>query len=220
MSEALSFTIDAEFLDEAFAWITTRARRLTLERQIRDAKREDGDAAYRLCIPAQHCNCDDDAVQRVAALHALEDQQHGALQARRAAHRTDVTAQPLGIDLLASAHELGEDEEIVILTAACGAISEEMSNAMYGDLAIGFYGNATMEGISRLLDAQNTAGRLAVRGLFRDDAALLKGGLIVLDHLTNRPTYPDDLLGARLRITAQAFSILVGEATCLPSTGE
>lgn len=220
MSDALPFNNDAEFLDAAFEWLTTRARRLTLERDIRNANREDADAAYRLCIPGKHRDCDDQAVQRLAAVKALEGRQREALQARRAAHSADAPVQPLGLDVLTQAHGLSQDEEIVILTAACGAISESASSEMYGDLAVGYFGNATTEGVSRLLDAQTTADRLRVRKLFRDDAALLRNKIIAFDLMTNRPAMPDDLLGARIRITDQGFAVLVGDATCPPSKGE
>ncbi len=205
------FKNDAEMLDLAFAWLTTRARRLTLEREIRDAARNDTGAVFRLSDRPRITVPEDEAAERLKALRALEDQRHGELHARREAHRADTTARPLGLDRLALTHELGEDEEMILLTVVCGAISEEMSNILYGDLAVGFYGNATLEGVSRMLDAQTTADRLRVRRMLRDDAPLVKGGVIVLDLMTNRPAFPDDLLGGRLRITEQAFATLVGE---------
>jgi hypothetical protein len=204
---------DAAMLDCAFAWLTSRARRLTLEREIRDAARNDTGAVYRLCDHPRTTVPDDDAAERLTALRALEEQQHGELHARREAHRADRTARPLGLDRLVLTHELGEDEEMILLTVVCGAISEEMSNILYGDLAVGFYGNATLEGVSRMLDARTTADRLRVRRLLAPDAPLVKGEMIVVDLMTNRPSFPDDLLGARLRITEQAFATLVGEVS-------
>jgi hypothetical protein len=46
MPDYKPFTDDAELLDCAFEWLTVRARRLTLERDARDAGRDDADAAY------------------------------------------------------------------------------------------------------------------------------------------------------------------------------
>ena len=204
---------DPAMLDLAFTWLTTRARRLTLEREIRDAARNDAGAVYRLCDRRPSTEPEDEAAERLVALRDLEDQQHGELHARREAHRADRTARPLGLDRLVLTHELGEDEEMILLTVVCGAISEDMANVLYGDLCVGYFGNATLEGVSRMLDAQTTADRLRVRRMLGPDAPLVKGGMIVLDLMTNRPTFPDDLLGARLRITEQAFCTLVGEVS-------
>ena len=177
---ARPFKNDAEMLDCAFAWLTTRARRLTLERETRDAARNDTGAVYRICDRPRNAAPEDEAAERLEALRVLEDQQHGELHARREAHRADPTARPLGLDRLALTNELGEDEEMILLTVVCGAISEEMANVLYGDLAVGFYGNATLEGVSRMLDAQTTADRLRVRRMLRDDAPLVKGGVAVI----------------------------------------
>lgn len=215
MSEAHSYSNNEEFLDEAFELITTRARRLALEREIRAANREDADTVYRLCVPGKTRTCDDDAVQRVGALKALEDRQRTGLQARRAAHCADEAARPLGIDLIGQ--DLCDEEQMVLLTALCGALSEERSTELFGDLAVGYYGNMSVEGIARLLDAQTTEQRLRVRKMLSADAPLVKRSLVFIDHLTNRPSWPDDLIGARLRITAEAFSVLVGDATALPA---
>lgn len=211
MSEPRPFNSDAEMLDLAFEWLTTRARRLTLEGEIRDATRNETGAVYRHCNGRRNREPDDDAAERAAALRALEEKQQGDLHARREAHRADRAARPLGLDRIALANELGEDEEIIVLAALCGAISEKMSSILYGDLAVGYFGNATLEGVSRLLDATTTADWLRVRRMLRDDAPLVKGGVIVVDLMTNRPSFPDDLLGARLRIPEPAFCTLVGE---------
>lgn len=211
MTKPLHFANDAEMLDLAFAWLTTRARRLTLERELRDAASNDAGAAYRFCIGGRNSEPDDTAPEQIMALRALEDRQHGELLARREAHRADPKAHPIGLDQIVQANELGGDEEMIVLAAVCGAISEDTSNALYGDLAVGYFGNATMEGVSRLLDARTTADRLRVRRMLSPKASLVAGGVIVVDLLTNRPAYPDDMLGARLRITEQAFSTLVGE---------
>ncbi len=205
------FKNDAEMLDLAFAWLTSRARRLTLEREIRDAARNDTGAVFRICNRPRSTVPEDEAAERLAALRAREERQHGELHARREAHRADRTARPLGLDRLVLTHELGEDEEMILLTVVCGAISEEMSNVLYGDLCVGFYGQATLEGASRMADAQTTADRLRVRRMLAPDAPLVRGGMVVLDLMTNRPTFPDDLLGARLRITTEAYCTVVGE---------
>ncbi len=201
---------DATMLDLAFAWLTTRARRLTLEREIRDAARGDTGAVYRICDRPRSTVPEDEAAERLAALRAREDQQHAELHARREAHRAEPTARPLGLDRLVLTHELGEAEEVVILAAVCGAISEETCNVLFGDLGVGFYGSMTVEGMSRLLDAQATTDRLRVRRLLAPDAPLVKAGLIVIDQFTREPLYPDDFLGGRIRVTEPTFWTLVG----------
>ena len=215
MSERGPFANDAEMLDLAFTWLTTRARRLTLDREIRDATRNDIGAVFRACDRRRTQDIDDEAPDRAAALRALEERQHGELHERREAHRADTAARPLGLDRLSLLRQLCEDEEVVVLAALCGAISEEGSTVMFGDLAIGYFGNMTVEGVSRLLDAQTTADRLRIRRMFQDDSPLVKGGVIVVDHLTREPAYPDDLLGARLRLTDRAFATLVGDGPVL-----
>jgi len=48
------FSNDAEMLYAAFVWLTTRARRLTLERDVREAAMGDADAVYRVCQPRRY----------------------------------------------------------------------------------------------------------------------------------------------------------------------
>ncbi len=207
---AIAFQTDAEMLDCQFEWLTTRARRLTLQREIRNAGRGDADAVYRVCEPRPAFDTDDLTPERVASLRALEERQQGELHDRLVAHRADPSVRTLGLDRLVLTHDLGEAEEIIVLTALCGAISEEKCAELFGDLAVGYCGNMTVEGVSRLLDAQTTADRLRVRRLLAADAPLVKGGVVVIDHFTREPLYPDDFLGARIRVTEPIFLILVG----------
>lgn len=215
MSAPEPFADDGEFLDVAFDWLTTRAKRLTLEREIRAAENDEAVVTGGRRSRRHAVEEEEDAAVRVATLQALEDHQRGVLQGRLAAHRAEPTARPLGFDRLVRDHDLGEDEQMVVLATLCGAISEERSNEMFGDLGVGFYGNLTVEGVSRLLDARTTAERLRVRRLLRVDGRLARSGVLVLDHLTQAPVHPDDFIGARLRLTEQAFAILTGDTPAL-----
>lgn len=211
MSVPEPFADDGEFLDLAFDWLTTRAKRLTLERESRAAENDEAVVTGGRRSRRRAVEVDEDAAVRVAALQALEDHQRGVLQGRLAAHRSDLTTRPLGFARIVHDHDLGEDEQMVVLAALCGAISEERSQDLWGDLAVGYYGLLTVEGVSRLLDAHATAERLRVRRMLREDGKLVRSGVLVLDHLTQAPQ-PDDVLGARLRLTEKAFSVLTGEA--------
>ena len=218
MSEPRPFSGgDAEMLDCAFQWLTTRARRLTLERAIRDAAMDDAGAVYRLCMNGRRQEPDGDTAERLAATKAQEDRLREEFQRRRLATRADPTCRRLGLDQVSETHDFGEVEVevIILLTAACGAISEEVASVLWGDLGVGFFGNMTIEGVSRMADAQTTTERLRVRRLLSEDSPLVKSGLLAIDFLTNRPTFPDDFLGARIRLTEDGFRVLTGQEPAL-----
>jgi len=99
---------------------------------------------------------------------------------------------------------------MVLLSCFCSAVSEELAEAVHGDLGVGMYGSQSAEGLLRLLDAQSVADRVRLRRLFGPEAPLVKAGLILIDHYRSDPTAPEDLLGCRVRITQAAFDVLVG----------
>jgi hypothetical protein len=219
MTDYKPFADDAELLDSAFEWLTIMARRLTLERDARDAARDDADAAYRLCLGRRRREPDADTPDRLAALKALEEHLQEEFSGRRQATRADPSRRPLGLDQVTDIHDLSEFEEIVLLTATCAAISEDVANVLWGDLGVGFYGNQTLEGLSRMADAQTTAERLRVRRLLSAEGRLVKSGLLAIDFLTNRPAFPDDFLGARIRLTENGLRVLTGDEPA-PTTAE
>lgn len=210
--DAKPFNNDAEYLEEAFDLLTVRVQRIAEKRELLEATlRMKGDPGT---VGRPHRVSEEDAIRCLATLKDLEDDVRRSLDARLEAHRADPDTTMLGIDRLTEKHGLSDDEQMVILSASSFAISEQISEDIHDDLAIGMYGSQSVEGLMRLLDAHNVADRLRVRRIFAPDAPLLKGGLIVLDY-HSQEAHPEDLIGARVRITRDAFDVLVGNGPVL-----
>ena len=207
---AQPFEDDAAYLDMYFNdYLGSRAQRLAAERELRGILRE-AEGSTR--------GQDDDLMNRIGALRAREERNHEVLHARVEAHRADPAARPLGIDRLSQKFhlDLDPDAEMVLMSALCAALSEEMFEAVHSDLGTGMYGSQCIEGLLRLLDAKSVGDRIRLRRVFAAaDAPLIRCGLIVLDALRNDEILPEDLLGARVRLTQVAFDILVGEGPSL-----
>jgi hypothetical protein len=153
---------------------------------------------------------DDDLLRRLEMFRAREDRQRDALRTRLKEHRAEPGARMLGVDRLAETHDLGEEARMVLLSCFCSAVSEELAEAVHGDLGVGMYGSQSVEGLLRLLDAQSIANQVRLRRHFATDAPLVKAGLILIDHYRSDPTAPEDLLACRVRITQAAWDVLVG----------
>ena len=203
------FTSDYEFIEATFDLLTCRAQRTAAAREIREAAlRESGGART---VGRSHSVTNDDAARRVEVLTEREQRLGLDLETRRAAHKAAPETKPLGIDRLAEAHGLGEDEQLIVLACLCCALSEERAEAIHAGLGTGMYGSHTVEGLTRLLDAQTVEDRIRVRRLFRPDAPLVKDNCIVLDYYGTE-ALPDDLLSARVKITSETFNVLLSEA--------
>ena len=206
------FANDAEFLDQAFDLLAVRVQRISASRELREAEmRMRGDPNT---VGRSHRVADEDAARRAAMLTVLEAEQQQVLDARLEAHRADPDAPVLGIDRLADKHGLSADERMVLLSASSFAVSEQMSEDIHGNLALGMYGSQSIEGLMRLLDAQTVGDRLRARRIFAPTAPLVRGGLIILDY-QGREAQPEDLIGARVQITRGAFDVLVGDGPAL-----
>ena len=202
------FASDCDYLEAEFNLLACRVQRLAAERELRAADRRE--RAEAGSVGRSRHVADDDATRRHAVFSAREEQMSADLDARLQAHRSDPTAQRLGIDILAQTHGLGEEERLILLSALSYAVAEELAESIHSDLEAGGYGAPTVESLMRLLDAQSVADRVLLRRLFRPDGPLLKGGLVILDCYT-KDAMPDDLLSSRIRLTSRAFGVLVGQ---------
>ena len=200
------------FLDSAFGLLAIRVKRISAERELYEAEmRERGDPNT---VGRTHRVADEDAARRATMLREVEEEQRQMLDARLEAHRADPDAPTLGIDRLTQKHGLSPDERMVLLSALSYAVSEQMSEDIHGDLGVGMYGSATVEGLMRLLDAKTVGDRLRARRIFAPAAPLVKGGLIVLDFYRGG-AHPEDVIGARTKISDTAFDVLVGNGPAL-----
>ncbi|GMV42248.1 MAG: hypothetical protein AMXMBFR64_39640 [Myxococcales bacterium] len=210
MSVPEPFGSDAEYLDALWALFSTRARRLALARQRRQA---DDDAASewpRRQGRRHRPDDEDDDLERLAMLTAREERQASDIEGRLRAHRADPKARRLGLDRLAMAHDLGEQERNVLALATCFALSEDLAEFVCADLGTGFSGNGSVEFYSRFLGCDSTEDRVRIRRIFSPSAPLVKAGLITLDRMRNESLEPEDLLWCRPRITQSAFDTIVG----------
>jgi len=206
-----SFENNAEYLDAAFDVLTLRVQRIAAEREQREAKTEIRGGPHT--VGRARLVAEDDANRSIATLRKSEVEAQAFLDARLEIHRADNDAPMLGIDRLAQ-QGLTDDERLVVLSLSSYAISEEMSEAIHGDLGTGMYGSQSVEGLMRVLDANTVADRLRVRRLFAPEAPLVRGKLVVLDYL-GREAEPEDLIGARVKLTTTAFDTLVGNGPAL-----
>lgn len=210
MSDAIPFENDAEFLDALWTVFSTRARRLALARQRRQADDDEAAEWPRRKGRRHRPDDEDDDLERLAMLTAREERQASDIEARLKAHRADPTARPLGLDRLAMAHDLGEQERDVLALATCFALSEDLAEFVCTDLGTGFSGNGSVEFYSRFLGCDSTEDRVRVRRIFAPSAPLLKAGLVTLDRMRSESSEPEDLLWCRPRITQAAFETIVG----------
>ena len=127
-----------------------------------------------------------------------------------AAHRADRTLRPLGIDRLAAQHKLTDEEQIVLLTVYCVALSEDPAAFCFDALGSGMVGIGSPEFWLRFLEATSTADRVRCRSIFAANGRLLKSGLVHLDYRRAGDLMPEDLLWARVQITQGAFDIISG----------
>jgi hypothetical protein len=209
---ARPFETPYEYIDAAFDLLACRIQRLVAARESREADHlERGEPR---AVGRGRMVADDDATRRVAVLTEREEQQGRDLEARLEAHRSAPEAKQLGIDRLAQAHGLGDEERTIVLSSLAFALSEERADQIHGDLGTGMYGSQSVECLMRVLDARTVEDRVRLRRLFRPESPLVKGGLIVLDYY-GQVALPDDLLCARVRLSGMAFAILVGDGPAL-----
>jgi hypothetical protein len=206
------FENDAEFLDAMFDLLALRAQRLTAARELREAAREE--RANSCQVGRRRQVADEDATRRLAIFQAREDRLRGELDARSEAHRADPGAPMPGLDRLCQAHQLGSAQRTILTALLLESISEERAERTFEGLSV--YGGITVEGISRLLDAETVAERLKVRRIFGPQAALIREGLVVLDYVRSDAA-PVGLLGARVKLTSSAFDTLVGDVPAQPA---
>lgn len=203
------FENDADFLDTMWELFATRSRRLAATKERRDAE-QDVAQEFRRGRGGGRVGDGDDVVDRFAALTAREERQQAQLDARLAAHRADPSAQPLGLDRLAEAHDLNEDERTVLLAAYCVALSEDLASYCFDALGTGFAGLGSPEFVMRLTGATSTADRVRARSLFLETGKLVRSGLVTVDYRRNDDPQPEDLLWSRVRITQSAFDAVSG----------
>ncbi len=190
---------DASYIDEALNVLAVRARRLALARECRHAQQGGPDD--------QPCQS---ALDRLTALDAREKGLKAELDARLDAHRADPSAQQLGLHRLGMTLDLNEEEMMVLVTAFCFALSEDMASFVFDDMASGFGGSGSVEFYCRLLQGDSTADRLRVRRYFLPTGRLVAAGLIAIDKMRNADFQPEDLLWCRVRLTDLGFGALVG----------
>lgn len=198
------FFNDAEYLEAEYDYLRLLASRINAEREAIEA----GDAEERGETPRNQ-RTKRETTLTAAALQLAEDEARQLIDGRLAAHRAADDRPRLGVDALCLEHDLSRDERLVLIAASVGGFGAFMSERVFSSLS--FYGSPSVENLCSLLDPKTTGDWLAVKRFFRDDAPLIRSGLVQLAEARGEEA-PDTLLTREARLSMSAWATVTGDA--------
>ncbi len=193
--ERCPYRSEMDWLDDEMRWVEARLRRIA-------AEADPGKAPSK---PRRNLDEDPTPVQ-ARRLRVKEQRLRTAIDRNLAAWR--VRHGPTALDRLADDAGLDSFERQVLLLATAVALSSRFRDLF--DFAGRFESSLTPEIAFRFAGVSFT-DTIPLRAAFGADSRLVRNDLVTVD-MPRGGLWPDDLLGATLRVTSSAFNRIVGDA--------
>lgn len=203
------FESDSSYMDAEIQWLTTRTRRIGLQHRL--AADDDPMPAWNcMTVGAAETVLTEEARRRLDRLREEEQRLRLALDARLEIHRRDANRPQLGLDQVCQANDLDPRERLVLLVCTAVAVSSRVAEAITRPIGGAGFGGGDVDAMMALLDCATVADCMRMRRLFGRQGSLLRGNLIVIEHLTESAN-PGDLLSASVQITGRVFDVITGQ---------
>jgi SpoVK/Ycf46/Vps4 family AAA+-type ATPase len=200
------YATELEWLDEELRWVEARLRRIAAERA-RGAATEARRGGRRRGGRQDEDERTDGGAATLRRLRKTELDLRTTIDRRlvewRASHG------PTAFDRLADEAGLDAFERTILLLAVAACFSNRFGQ-LFSDLTERGYGTSLTPDVAFMFAGMSFAETVPRRATFGCVAPLVRSDLVTVD-LTGGMLWPDDLLGAALRITAQAFNHVVGD---------
>lgn len=188
------YRTEMEWLNDELRWVEVRLRRLAAE------------AALEHAPSGRRRNDDKVTPQRARRLREEERRLRAQVDRKLATWRA--VHGPTAFERMADDAGLDHFERQVLLLATAAALSSRFRD-LFGD--VGNCGSSVTPEIAFRFAGVSFTDTIPLRAAFGAESRLVRNDLVAID-MTHGALWPDDVLGATLRVTSSAFNRIVGDA--------
>lgn len=193
--KTVPYRTEMEWLNEELRWVEVRLRRLAAEAALDHA-------------PTRHRRNFDTPVNPLQAERLRDEERRLRTSIDRRLNAWRASHGPTAFERLADDAGLDAFERQVLLLATAAALSSRFGD-LFGDM--GNFGSSLSPEIAFRFAGISFTDTIPLRAAFGADSRLLRNDLVAID-MRRGALWPDDLLGATLRVTSSAFNRIVGDA--------